>query len=113
MSETADDRRTPPGIDEKYNTGWRVLTGNQSVVKMIDAVMYYPPHREFTKTELAERADVSRQSVHNHIDLLRHIDVLKPVPDTSPQRYRFNAESDVSEAIIRLEGAMNRKGPNA
>lgn len=113
MSETADDSSVPQGVDEKCNTGWRVLTGNQSVVKMIDAAMYYPPHREFTKTELAEQADVSRQSVHNHIDLLVYIDVIEPVPDSSPQRYRFNHESEVSEAIIRLEGAMNRKGPNA
>lgn len=113
MSETTDEGNSDPNVDKKYNTGWRVLTGNESVVKMIDAIMYYPPHREFTKTELAERADVSRQSVHNHIDLLVYIDIVEPVPDTSPQRYRFNVESEVSEAIIRLEGAMNRKGPNA
>lgn len=113
MSETTDETGYDPERDETQDTGWRVLTGNQSVVKMIDAIMYFPPHREFTKTELAERADVSRQSVYNHIDKLVYLDILEPVSDTSPQRYRFDHESEVSEAIIRLEGAMNRKGPNA
>lgn len=112
MSETRDDSRYDPARDEPHDTGWRVLTGNQSVVEMIDAIMYNPT-REFTKTELADWADVSRQSVHNHIDKLVYLDILEPVPETSPQRYRFDHESEVSEAIIRLEGAMNRKGPNA
>lgn len=113
MSETIDEGNYDPARDEPYDTGWRVLAGNLSVVEMIDAIMYFPPHREFTKTELAERADVSRQSVYNHIDKLVYLDILEPVPDSSPQRYRFDHESEVSEAIIRLEGAMNRKGPNA
>lgn len=113
MSESADETRYDPELDEPHDTGWSVLTGNQSVVQMIDAIMYLPPHRELTKTELAESANVSRQSVHNHIDKLLYLDILEPVPDSSPQRYRFDPESEVSEAIIRLEGAMNRKGPNA
>lgn len=112
MSET-DDTSYNAEFDAKYKTGWRVLTGNQSVVKMIDTLLDFPPHKEVTKTELAELSGVSRQSVHNHIDLLVYIDVIEPVPETSPQRYRFNHESEVSEAIIRLEGAMNKKGPNA
>lgn len=112
MSET-DDGNYNAEFDADYKTGWRVLTGNQSVVKMIDTLLDFPPHKEVTKTELAELAGVSRQSVHNHIELLVYIDVVEPVPDSSPQRYRFNHESEVSEAIIRLEGAMNRKGPNA
>lgn len=112
MSET-DDGNYNAEFDAKYETGWRVLTGHQSVVKMIDTLLDFHPHKEVTKTELAELSGVSRQSVHNHIDLLIHIDVVEPVPDTSPQRYRFDHESEVSEAIIRLEGAMNRKGPNA
>lgn len=113
MSETIDTESFNAEFNEKYPSGWRALTRNQSIVKMIDAIMDFPPDRAFTKTELAELAGVSRQSVHNHIDFLLQIDVVEPVPDTSPQRYRFDVESEVSEAIIRLEGAMNRKGPNA
>ncbi len=96
---------------ESYPTGWLVLTKNESAAKIIDALLDLPPTREFNQTELAEQADVSRQSVKNHLDLLLGLDVLEPVDGTRPQRYRFNAESEVSEAIIRLDGAVNSAGP--
>jgi DNA-binding transcriptional ArsR family regulator len=98
---------------EEYPTGWLVLTKNESAAKIVDALLDLPPTREFNQTELAEQADVSRQSVKNHLDLLLGLDVLEEVEGTRPQRYRFNAESDVSEAIIRLDGAVNAAGPGA
>ncbi len=96
---------------ESYPTGWLVLTKNESAAKIVDALLDLPPTREFNQTELAEQADVSRQSVKNHLDLLLGLNVLEPVEGTRPQRYRFNAESDVSEAIITLDAAVNAAGP--
>lgn len=92
-------------------TGWLVLARNESVARIVDALLDRPPHGQFTQTELAEAADVSRQSVHRHLDLLLRIGVLEPVEHTSPQRYTFDPASDVSRAIVRLDGAMNAAGP--
>lgn len=107
MSETHRDR---PADRSAADTGWLVLARNESVAKLVDALLDRSPHDQFTQTELADAADVSRQSVHRHLDLLLEIGVLEPVAHTSPQRYRFDPESDVSRAIVRLDGAMNAAG---
>jgi DNA-binding transcriptional ArsR family regulator len=114
MSEThsADDRDTDP-IRETHPSGWLVLTKNASAAKIIDALLDLPPHREFNQSELADQAGVSRQSVSRHLDLLLGIEVIEEVADTRPQRYRFDPTSDVSQAIIQLDGAMNAAGPEA
>ena len=99
--------------DERSQTGWLVLARQESAAKIVDALLDFPPHREFNQSELAEIAGVSRQSVHTHLDLLLDIGILEPVDGTSPRRYRFVPQNPVSEAIIRLDGAMNAAGPNA
>ena len=114
MSETEPHTNTENGhLREEYPSGWLVLTKHESAAKIIDALLDLPPHREVTQSELAEQAEVSRQSVSRHLDLLLGIDVIEPVENTRPQRYRFNPDSAVSEAIIRLDGAMNAAGPEA
>lgn len=53
---------------------------------------------------------MSRQSVSNHIDLLLRLEILEPVDGTTPQRYRFDEESAVSQGIIGLNGRINAAG---
>lgn len=96
---------------EEPTTGWKLIARNDSVVDVIDTLLDVPPRREFNKSELAEHADVSRKSVHSHIDLLVALEVLEEVPGTSPQRYRFDPQSPVSSALVRLDGAVNNAGP--
>lgn len=107
--------KTPNDNDEqfreKYPTGWLVLTKNESAAKIVDALLDLPPHREFNQSELSDLAGVSRQSVSNHLDLLLGVNIIEPVEQSSPQRYRFNPESEVSQAVIQLDGAMNAAGP--
>lgn len=100
-----------PGEAGDHPTGWDVIARNRSVVKIVDALLDLPPHREFNKTELADFADVSRKSVHTHFELLLELGIVEPVPKTSPQRYRFEPENDVAKAIIQLDGAVNNAGP--
>ncbi len=95
---------------DEHPSGWIALTRNESVLYMIDALLDLQPHREFNQTELAELAGVSRQSVGRHLELLLETGVIEPIGNTSPQRYRFDEESPVSTAIIRLDGAMNTVG---
>lgn len=104
---------TPYLEDEDSPTGWTLLAKNQSVVKMIDALLNMPPHREFNKSELADFADVSRKSVHTHLPLLLEAEVITEVPDSSPQRYRLDTDSEVTEQLIKLDGAVNNAGPFA
>lgn len=94
----------------EHPSGWLLLTRHESVQLMLDALLSYPPYREFNKTELAEQAGVSRQSVGNHLDLLLRLEILEPVNGTTPQRYRFNEESAVSQGIIDLNGRINAVG---
>ena len=106
--QSADhDKKTLRGENP---SGWLVLTKNESVPYIVDALLDAPPHREFNQTELAEHAGVSRQSVSRYLGLLVDVGVVEPVGGTSRQRYRFNPESHVSEALIRLDGAMNAAG---
>jgi len=113
MSEIDHSDPSDGAAREDHPTGWLVLTKHESAAKIVDALLDLPAYREFNQSELADMADVSRQSVSRHLDLLLGIDVIEPVENTRPQRYRFNPESDVSEAIIRLDAAMNAAGPNA
>lgn len=94
----------------EYPSGWLALTRNDSVPYIVDALLDLPPHREFNQTELAAFAGVSRQSVSRHLDLLRSAGIVEPVENTSPRRYRFDEENEVSRALVRLDGAMNAVG---
>lgn len=112
-------QETDPARDEQrafradYPSGWLALTRNESVPYIIDALLDLPSRREFNQTELADLAGVSRQSVSRHLDLLLSAEVIEPVENTSPQRYRFHPESEVSRALVQLDGAMNAAGPFA
>jgi DNA-binding transcriptional ArsR family regulator len=109
QSRPHSDSHDVAELRDEYPTGWRILTQKDSVGLMLDAIMDSLPGSEFTKTELAERAGVSRQSVHTHLDMLLALGVLERVPETSPERYRADRESDVLELLHRLEGAVNER----
>lgn len=111
MSEASNTDQHPAGGTP--TTGWKVIAGNPSAVEIVDTILDLPPNREFNKSELAEMAGVSRRSIHTYIGTLLQLDIVEPVEGSSPQRYRFDAASDVSEALIRLDGAINRNGPDA
>ena len=107
------DATTREQVDDGAQSGWLVLAERRSMAELIDALLNYPPHREFNQSELAEIAGISRQSVNAHLDLLLEIGVLEPVDGTSPRRYTFAPENRVSRAIVELDGAMNAAGPFA
>jgi predicted ArsR family transcriptional regulator len=110
MSDAANQRENPDSdsTNPRYDppTGWLYLTKNDTVPLVIDALLDLPAHREFTQTELADIAGVSRQSVNRHLDLLLAVGVVEPVENTSPQRYRFDADAAVSRRLVELDGAV-------
>lgn len=108
MSRTtpADEERDTKELRLAHPSGWLKLTQHESVPILVDALLDLPPGREFNKTEFADHAGVTRQTVATYLDLLVELTVVKPVPETSPQRYRL-ADSDVVDELFALNSALN------
>ena len=90
-------------------TGVLHLFQHDSVPILLDAVLTLPPGREFNKTEFADHAGVTRQTVSNYIDLLLETEVVEEVPSTSPRRYRV-ANSGVVQELFELNSALSAAG---
>ena len=87
-------------------SGVLYLFRHESVPILIDAILTLPPSREFTRTELADHAGVTRQTVSKYIALLLEADVVEEVTNSSPRRYRV-AKSDVVRELFELNSALN------
>lgn len=113
MSEsTSDHPATERDTKEarlQHPSGFLYLTQHESVPILLDALLGLPPGREFNKTELADHAGVTRQTVSTYIDLLLEVNIIEEVPNTSPRRYQV-AESDVVQELFELNGAINAAG---
>lgn len=104
----------PPSMEDidtketrfRHPSGLLYLMGHESVPILLDALLDLPPGREFNKTELADHAGVTRQTVGSYVGLLLEVDVIEEVPETTPQRYRL-AESPVVEELFELNSALN------
>ena len=96
-------------LRDEYPSGWRILVQNESVGYILDALLDALPGAEFTKTELADKAGVSRQSVYTHLDLLLVLGVLEPVENSSPARYRVNAGNDLLDLLHQVNGVVNEQ----
>lgn len=90
-------------------TGVLYLFQHESVPILIDTILTLPPGREFTKTELANHAGVTRQTVSKYIDLLLETAIVEEIPDSSPRRYQVT-KSDVVQELYELNSALNVAG---
>ena len=90
-------------------SGILYLFQHESIPILVDAILTLPPGREFTKTELADHAGVTRQTVSKYIDRLLDLDIVEAVPNTSPRRYQV-ADSVVVEELFALNSALNAAG---
>lgn len=96
-------------LRKDYPSGWLHLTQHDAIPILVDALLDLPPNREFNKTEFAEHAGVTRQTVGNYTDLLLEVELIEEVPNTSPRRYRV-ADSDVVRELFELNSALNNVG---
>lgn len=85
------------------------LFQHESVPILLDAILTLPPGWGFDKTELADHAGVTRQTVSSYIDLLLETNIVEEVPNTSPRRYRV-AKSDAVQELFELNSALNVAG---
>ena len=90
-------------------SGILYLFEHESIPILVDAILTLPPGREFTKTELADHAGVTRQTVSKYIDRLLDLDIVEAVPNTSPRRYQV-ADSTAVEELFALNSALNAAG---
>ena len=94
---------------KEHPSGWLYLTQHDAIPILVDALLDLPPNREFNKTELADHAGVTRQTVGNYTDLLIEVELIEEVPNTSPRRYRV-ADSNVVRELFELNSALNNVG---
>ncbi|MFB6307827.1 MAG: winged helix-turn-helix domain-containing protein [Haloarculaceae archaeon] len=113
MSESTPDHpateRDTKEARLEHPSGLLYLTQHESVPILLDAILDLPPGREFNKTEFADHAGVTRQTVSTYIGLLLELDIVEEVPNTSPRRYRV-ANSDVVQQLFELNSALNTAG---
>jgi predicted AAA+ superfamily ATPase len=100
------DREDKRELRKEHPSGWLYLTQHDAIPILVDALLDLPTNREFNKTELAEHAGVTRQTVGNYTDLMQEVELIEEVPNTSPSRYRV-ADSDVVRELFELNSALN------
>jgi DNA-binding transcriptional ArsR family regulator len=111
MSNQAPDKDKHGDIAElrdEYPSGLHVLMQNESVGYMIDALMDMPG-TQFNKSLLADKAGVSRQSVHTHITLLENLGIVTEVQGSDPVEYRLNDGDEIVRLLHQLEAVVNRR----
>jgi len=100
-------------IRDESQSGWLKLTKSRTSPQLVDALLASPPGREFNKTELGNQADVSRESVRDHIETLLMFGIVEEVPDSEPTRYRLNDRGKVTRELFELNSALNAVGGGA
>jgi DNA-binding transcriptional ArsR family regulator len=103
-----DEHRDIAELRDEYPSGLHVLMQNESVGYMIDALMDMPG-TQFNKSLLAEKAGVSRQSVHTHITLLENLGIVAAVEESDPVEYTLNDGDEIVRLLHQLEGVVNRR----
>lgn len=91
-----------------YPSRWLYLCQHSSVHLMIDALVQAAPKKEFTQTELAGFAGVSRQSVRRHIDTLVECGVVAET--AGGRRYHYDLDSSVGQLIAELNAELAALG---
>ncbi|WP_435102444.1 hypothetical protein [Halarchaeum sp. P4] len=109
QTEPRSDRETKKSLRFDHPSGILRLTQHDAVPVLLDAVLDLPPGREFNKSEFADHAGVTRQTVANYTDLFLEMEVFETVPNTTPQRYRV-ADSDVVRELYEFNSALNTAG---
>ncbi len=93
----------------EHPSGWLYLMRNSSEgLHLIIDTLLSAADREFTQSELADSAGVSRHTVRAHLDTLLEHGIVRAV--AGGKRYRFNLDSPVTQEICELNSAINAVG---
>ena len=108
--ELTDEAAKMQSIRHGSASAWMEITGNQTIPVVVDALLDVPPAKEFNKTELADAAGTSAESIRTHIDTLLQFQIVEEIPETSPTRYRLDTDSPVVKRLLQLQGTLNKVG---
>ena len=93
----------------EHPSGWLYLMKDSSEgLHLIIDTLLSASDREFTKSELAEAAGVSRHTVRAHLGTLLEHGIVKAV--ANGKRYQLNLDSPVTQEIFELNSAINAVG---
>jgi DNA-binding transcriptional ArsR family regulator len=98
---TSDD----DGADEVYAEGTALteMLGGGPKVKMLSAFLAEPEY-DLNKTEIADMAGVSRNTVYRHLDDLTEMGVVIETRETGGnQRYKINKDNPAAKKLAELE----------
>ena len=107
--EASTERAEKKALRKEHPSGWFYLTQHEAVPILVDALLDLPTNREFNKSEFADHAGVTRQTVGNYTELLQEVELIEEVPNTAPQRYRV-ADSAVVRELHEFNSALNNVG---
>lgn len=108
MSETTQNRWADKDMKQRRlsePSGWLYLTEYDHAQLLVDALIDGHPD-SFNKSELADFAGVSRDTVHDHLERLEELNIAKDTGHGRQSRYQFNPDSDVGDAIISVDAAV-------
>lgn len=91
---------------EEEPQGQLYYTRYDSVPIMVDALFGAPSSREFTTTELAEKAGLDPRSVRDRIDILHELGVVKQVEGTD--RVTLDLDGAIAWKLRELDGLIKR-----
>lgn len=94
---------------KKFPSGWMELTRYETQNLVLDALLESPASREFTTSELSEKAGPSKKSIKNRIDSLVEIGVVEKLEEGRDEpRYSINNKSPITRAIYTLNLTVNK-----
>lgn len=108
-TESDTTEKSTKELRHEHPSGWLYLMRNSSEgLHLIIDTLLSAADREFTQSELADSAGVSRHTVRAHLDTLLEHGIVRSV--ASGKRYRFNLDSPVTQEICELNSAINAVG---
>ncbi|MFC3957626.1 winged helix-turn-helix domain-containing protein [Halovivax cerinus] len=107
-----EDPGDKANIRYQHPSGILYLFQHDNVPLLIDALLDYPPSREFDVDEFAEHAGLAQETITSHLPVLIDVELIEEVPETSPTRYRV-ADSPVVQELFELNSALNATGTPA
>lgn len=90
---------------KEYPSGFMKLFREPSMRFVIDALLDRAPQSDFTKTELANQAGISTETLRKLFPTLKELGIIASIPGTN--RYHFQEIAPVSTVLIQLGGQVN------
>jgi predicted AAA+ superfamily ATPase len=97
--------RVPDTVSDDPS-GWEIAARNDSMYRIIDTLLEADQGYKFSKSELADEAGISRESLYQYLPTLVDCRVVRLVDSGGYDKVQFNPSSRVSRAIIELEAAI-------